>query len=59
MSKPKARVKRTDIPDVAKAEIARMQQNLNTYLAGIVAGMGIKGRWSFDLQRMQIIQEGV
>ena len=56
MKKPKAsenkakdvEIKRIDLPDDAKAEIRLMQQNLNTYLAGVVAGLGIKGKWTFD-----------
>ena len=49
------KVKRIDIPDSAKAEIARMQQNVNTYLAGVAAGLNIKGNWQFDARSMQFI----
>ena len=68
MKKPKAtnnlakdverpKLKRIDIPNVAKAEISQMTQKLDTYIAGVVAGLGIKGRWSFDVRTMKIIVE--
>lgn len=47
--------KRIDIPDKAKAEVARITQNLDTYVAGVVAGMKIKGKWAFDIQTKQIV----
>lgn len=51
------KLKRIDIPDVAKAEIARMASILDNYIAGVVAGLGIKGRWNFDMRSKQIIVE--
>lgn len=54
---PEEKVKHIDLPDVAKAEITNMNQGLNHYLAGVAAGMGIKGKWSFDLRAMQFIVE--
>ena len=50
---PKTR--RVDIPNAAKAEIIRMNERLEIYLSGVVIGMGIKGKWNYDAQRMQII----
>ena len=50
---PKTR--RVDIPDVAKMEIARITQNMNDYVAGVVAGLGIEGKWSIDMQKMQFV----
>ncbi len=50
-------MKRIAIPDVAKAEIIRANQEMNNYLAGVVAGMGIKGRWSVDVKTMQLLVE--
>ena len=57
--KPKTKdaMKRIAIPDVAKAEIIRANQEMNNYLAGVVAGMGIKGRWSVDVKTMQLLVE--
>lgn len=51
------KLKRIDIPDIAKAEIARLTQNLDNYLAGVVAGLSIKSRWSFNMQTKQVIVE--
>lgn len=52
---PKAGLKRIDIPNAAKAEIARITQNMNGYIAGVVAGLGIEGKWSIDMQKMQFV----
>ena len=49
--------KRIDIPDAAKAEILRMSQNLDKYVAGVAVGLGIKGRWSFDVRNMQLVMQ--
>ena len=49
--------KRIDLPDAAKVEITRMTQKLDNYLAGVVAGLGIKGKWAYDMQSMQFIVE--
>ncbi len=49
--------KRIDIPNAARIEIARMSRELDNYIAGVVAGMGIKGRWSVDVKTMQFIVE--
>lgn len=49
--------KRIDIPPAAKAEINRANNEINNFIAGVVVGMGIKGRWSLDMQKMQIILE--
>ena len=68
MTKPKAtenlakdvetpKMKRIDIPIAAKVEIDRMSRELDNYVAGVVAGMGIKGRWSVDVKTMQFIVE--
>ena len=51
------KLKRIDIPDAARAEINRMNERLEIYLSGVVIGMGIKGKWNYDAQRMQIIVE--
>ena len=51
------KLKKVDIPNAAKAEINRMNERLEIYLSGVVIGMGIKGKWSYDAQRMQIIVE--
>lgn len=60
--KPKAtkdveslKLKHIDIPPVAKAEITRLNQPMSNYIAGVVAGLGIEGEWSFDMQKMQFI----
>lgn len=49
------KMKRIDIPNIAKAEIARITQNMNDYIAGVVAGLGIEGKWSIDMQKMQFV----
>lgn len=54
---PKIKLKRLDVPSVAKAEISRMASTLDNYIAGVVAGLGIKGRWSFDMRKLQVIVE--
>ena len=51
------KLKNIDIPNAAKAEIIRMNERLEIYLSGVVIGMGIKGKWNYDAQRMQIIVE--
>lgn len=51
---PKQRI---PIPNAAKAEIGRMNQSLEIYLSGVVVGLGIKGKWNYDAQKMQIIVE--
>lgn len=56
-TKSSPKLKRVEIPDMAKIEIARMSQNLDRYLAGVVAGLNIKGKWSFDTQKMQLFIE--
>ncbi len=49
--------KRIDIPNAAKVEIARMSRELDNYVAGVVAGIGIKGKWAVDVSTMQFIVE--
>jgi hypothetical protein len=39
----------------AAAEISRMSGKLDSFIAGTVAGMGIKGPWQFDIRKMSII----
>ncbi len=52
------KLKRVDIPNAARVEIARMSRELDNYIiAGVVAGMKIKGRWSVDVSTMQFIVE--
>ena len=51
------KLKSIDIPNAAKAEIGRMNERLEIYLSGVVIGMGIKGKWNYDAQRMKIIVE--
>ena len=55
--KNKPKTKRIDIPKGARNEIANMNAQMQTYIAGIVAGMDIEGRWSFDIKSGQIIVE--
>lgn len=54
---PKIKLKRIDIPDNAKVPIARMKADLDNFIAGVVAGLGIEGKWGFDGQKMQVIVE--
>ena len=51
------KTKRIDIPIGAKNEIARLEAKLQNYIAGIVAGLDIKGKWSFDMKSFHIIVE--
>ena len=51
------KLKCIDIPDIAKTEIVRLTNTLDNYLAGVVAGIGIRGKWRFDFQSMKIIVE--
>ncbi len=51
------KIKRIDIPNTARIEIARMSRELDNFIAGVVAGMGIKGRWRFDVSTMQFLVE--
>ncbi|HDY84147.1 hypothetical protein LCGC14_1655750 [marine sediment metagenome] len=56
--KPKdVETKHIAIPDVAKAKLIRANQEMDNYLAGVAAGMGIKGRWRVDLNKMQFVVE--
>ena len=47
--------KLVDIPNVAKVKIGNMSNALNDYISGVVAGLGITGKWSFDMRTMRII----
>lgn len=71
MSKPKAsenkakdvekkplKEKRIDISDQAKAKIVGMNNKMNTYLGAIVDEKGIKGPWTFDFKKLQIVVPG-
>lgn len=51
------KLKHIDIPAVAKVEISRMTQNLDIYISGVAAGLGVKGKWSFNVNSMQLIVE--
>lgn len=46
-----------DIPKAAKVNINQMTANLNNYIVGMVAGMNIKGKWTYDFNNMKIIVE--
>lgn len=48
-------MKRIDVPQSARNEISRQAGLLDTFIAGMVAGMGIKGPWGFDMKRKQIL----
>ncbi len=52
------KLKRIDIPEGAMTEITCMNANLQIYIAGVVAGMDITGKWSFELKSKQIVVEG-
>jgi hypothetical protein len=54
---PQPKSKSVNIPDSAKVEITRMTQNLDNYLNGVIVGLGIKGKWSFNPQTMQLLVE--
>lgn len=54
-SKASKNLAKIDIPDIAKAEITRRTASLDNYVAGVVAGLGIKGKWSFDFRSMKIV----
>ena len=47
--------KRIPIPPQAAVEVARLSNIFDKYIAGVVAGMGIKGPWQFDVQAKQVI----
>ena len=51
------KLKHIPIPNIAKAKIILANQEMDNYLAGVVVGMGIKGRWSVDLNKMQFVIE--
>ncbi len=49
------KMKRINVSDAARNEIARQAALLDNYIAGIVVGMGIKGPWGFDMKNKQVI----
>ena len=51
------KVKRIDIPNAARVEIIRANQEMDKFLAGVVVGMDIKGKWSIDMRTMQFVIE--
>lgn len=51
------KMKRIDIPKTAKAEIARANAEINNYISGVAAGLGIKGKWGIDMKTMQFVVE--
>lgn len=53
----KPKLKQINIPDAAKVELARMSQNLDNYIKGMVTGLGVKGKWTFDMKSMQLFVE--
>ncbi len=66
MEKPKAsknkakdveqpKVKRVDLSPQVKAELSRIQREMNSFIGGAVMAMEIKGQWAYDPQTMQIV----
>ncbi len=53
------KLKHIPIPNAAKAEIIRANQEMKNYLAGVAAGMDIKGKWVVDMNTMQFIVEDI
>lgn len=53
----KLKLKHIKISNAANVEINRMNQKFNSYIEGVAAGIGIKGKWSFDVQSMCFIVE--
>ena len=51
----KTKMKTIPVPPKAAAEISKMAGHLDTYIAGIVAGMGVTGPWQFDMKRKLIM----
>lgn len=51
----KPKMKSIPVPPEAAAEISRMVDKLDNYIAGLVAGMGIKGPWGFDMKSKQVL----
>ena len=51
------KIKCIAIPNAARAEIIRANQEIDTYLSGVATGMGIKGKWRVDIKTMQFIVE--
>lgn len=55
-TKPPLQEKRTPIPEPARAQILQRQANLNTYISGVAAALGIKENWTLDLQRLEFVE---
>lgn len=51
----KPKMKTIPIPPTAAVEISRMAEKLDNYIAGLVAGMGIKGPWGFDMKNKKVV----
>ena len=51
------KLKRIDIPTTAKVEITRANVEINNYISGVAAGLGIKGKWGIDMKAMQFVVE--
>ena len=53
VTKPK--MKSIPIHPIARAEINKRSTQMDNYIAGIVASMGIKGPWNFDFNTKSIL----
>ena len=51
----KPKMKSIQLPKAAAVEVRRQSIALDTYIQGIVAGMGITGPWQFDMRNKTIL----
>ena len=55
--KEKPKIKRIPMPPQVKAQINRIRQQLDTYISGAAAAMGIHNHWQADLDKLEFIVE--
>ena len=51
------KIKRIDLPVQIKVTLAQMDRDADMLLRGVVATLGIEGKWSYDPRTKQIIIE--
>ena len=50
-------IKTAELPKSVKVELASRLNNFETYLSGVIIGLGLKGEWALDPRKMQLIQK--
>ena len=50
-------IKSVDLPENVKIELESRLNDFQTYLSGVIIGLGLKGKWALDPRKMQLIQQ--